>query len=271
MVADVKGSHASPALAGTRFGVVRRVAETGSTNADLLAEARSGAPEGVVLVADHQSAGRGRLDRSWVAPPGSSLLVSVLLRPRLAPDEAHLLTTATAVAASQACAEVAGATPAVKWPNDLIVVGGAHDGRKLAGVLAEAVLVGGRLDAVVVGMGLNVNWPEDLPAELADIAVSLDRLAGHAVDREQVLVAWLGHLDRWLAALDADEGRDALRAAVRERSATLGRRVEADLPAGRVVGVAVDIDRSGHLLVDPDDGAGPVVVSAGDVVHLRRG
>ena len=105
MVARVQGPFATSAVEGTRFTDVRWVAETGSTNRDLLSEASSGAPEGIVLVADHQTAGRGRLDRSWSAPPGASLLVSVLLRPRIEPGDAFLVTAAAAVAACQACSQ----------------------------------------------------------------------------------------------------------------------------------------------------------------------
>ncbi len=124
MVADVKGSSATSRLVGTRFTEVRWVDETGSTNADLLSAAAEGAGEGLVLVADHQTAGRGRLDRTWEAPPGSSLLVSVLLRPAVTVDDAFLVMSAAGVAAVDACHDVAGLRPGLKWPNDLVVVAG---------------------------------------------------------------------------------------------------------------------------------------------------
>ncbi len=157
-----------PAPAGTRFGPVRRFAEIDSTNRYLLDEARGGAPEGAVAVADYQSAGRGRLGRRWEAPPGSNLLMSVLLRPHLAIDELHLCTVAVALAAATACEEGAGVVPELKWPNDLMV-----GGRKLGGILAEALPAGtgaadadggsgggsAKAPAVVVGLGLNVGWP----------------------------------------------------------------------------------------------------------------
>ena len=103
------------------FSQVEPVDETGSTNDDVLEMARAGGPEGVVVVADYQTAGRGRLDRSWQAPPGSSLLVSILVRPHLPPEDAHLVSTAVAVAAVEACDEVAGVAPVIKWPNDLLL------------------------------------------------------------------------------------------------------------------------------------------------------
>ncbi len=267
----MQGSFATRAVEGTRFTDVRQVAETGSTNRDLLAEAAAGAPEGVVLVADHQTEGRGRLDRTWEAPPGASLLVSVLLRPTLAPQDAFLVTAAGAVAACQACNEVAGCFPGIKWPNDLVIVAGDRfAGRKLAGILAESVVSDGRLGAVVLGMGLNVNWPEVLPAELADTATALDHVVGHPVDREALLVAWLRHLEGWLAALETAQGRGALVERVRELSATLGRRVRVEQPGGSVQGRAVDITEAGHLVVAPDGDVEPLELTVGDVIHLRH-
>jgi BirA family transcriptional regulator, biotin operon repressor / biotin---[acetyl-CoA-carboxylase] ligase len=145
------------AMSGEPSWQVRHFTSLPSTNQYLLEQARSGAEEGLVAVADHQSAGRGRLGRSWDSPPGASLLVSVLLRPSLPPSGLHLCPTAVALAALDACASVAGVDARVKWPNDLVV-----DDHKLAGILAE-VLPGppGEHDAaaVVVGLGLNIEWP----------------------------------------------------------------------------------------------------------------
>ena len=161
--------RASAALRGTRFTDVRWTSGTGSTNADALALARDGAPEGVVVVADHQTAGRGRRDRHWVAPPRGSLLVSVLLRPPAA--LAGSASMAAAVAMAVAVEQVAQVEPGLKWPNDL-VVDTADGERKLAGILAEAdwpagstISAGYRAPAahdravVVVGVGVNVSWP----------------------------------------------------------------------------------------------------------------
>ncbi|HSL59663.1 MAG TPA: biotin--[acetyl-CoA-carboxylase] ligase [Acidimicrobiales bacterium] len=261
------GDRATALLEGSRFFDVRWVESTGSTNADLLALAAAGGPDGVVLVTDHQSAGRGRLGRTWEAPPGSSLLVSVLVRPELGPDHLHLLTTAAAVAASDACDAVAGVRPRLKWPNDLVVA--APDGvdRKLAGILAEASASGGDVVAVVIGMGLNVAWPTPLPPELAATATALNLETDTPVDREDLLVAWLLGLEALLAPLDSPAGRDALLLRYRHLSATLGREVRVELASGAVRGTAVDVSPGGHLLVDI---AGDLVeVTAGDVVHLR--
>lgn len=253
--------------AGGRFADVRRVGETGSTNTDLLELARRGAPEGVVLAADHQSAGRGRLGRTWKAPPGSSLLVSVLLRPGLPPGRTHLVTVAAGLAAADAVEEVAGSRPGLKWPNDLVVEGQAGT-RKLAGLLSEAVVAAADVTAVVVGMGMNVRWPEPLPEGLEATATTVTRVAGRPVDVPEVLAAYLSALDRRYDALLGEGGVAATAAAHRDACATLGRRVAVQLGDGTLAGVAVDVDDDGHLVLDLD-GGGRRSVAVGDVVHLR--
>jgi BirA family transcriptional regulator, biotin operon repressor / biotin---[acetyl-CoA-carboxylase] ligase len=223
-----------------------------STNRYLLDEARRGAPEGLVVVADHQTAGRGRRGREWVAPPGASLLVSVLLRPSPAPEHSQLVSMACGVAMVDAVERVAHFTPALKWPNDLVV-----GDRKLAGILAEADGA-----AVIVGVGVNVNWDE-FPKEIADTATACNIEAGQTIDRRELLAAFLQELDV--------RGAD-LAAAPREyerRLATLGRRVRVEQPHGDIEGRAVGVGRSGELLVD--DGTGDLeAVHVGDVIHLRE-
>lgn len=267
MVARVNGSFATSAVPGTRFADVRWVAETGSTNRDLLEAAASGAPEGVVLVADHQTAGRGRLDRAWIAPPGASLLVSALLRPALAPEDLFLLTLACGVAASVALDEVAGVRPGLKWPNDLVVASGPRVDRKLGGILAESQIDGSEVTAVVVGMGLNLQWPERLPTEIARTAVSVNHLTDAAVDREAILVAWLRHFDQLLTELGEVDGRRRLIDRVRSTSVTIGRDVRVESANGTFEGTAIDIGEDGQLLVESDGMVIPVLV--GDIVHAR--
>lgn len=268
-MADVQGSFATSAVPGTRFTDVRWVAETGSTNADLLDAARSGAKDGRVLVADHQSAGRGRLDRTWMAPAGASLLVSVLLRTALSADRLFLLPIAAGVASLDACSELADVRCGLKWPNDLVVLGGPAADRKLSGVLAESVVRDGTVEAVVVGMGLNVNWPEQLPTELAATATALNLLIGHEIDREELLVAWLHRFDHWLTRLGSPSGPAELLDAARRRSATIGRTVRVEFPDRRVEGGATAIDDDGHLLVEPLDGSDVLTVAVADIVHIR--
>ena len=268
MVTGMTGDRARSALAGTRFADVRWVAETGSTNRDLLALAADGAPDGVAIVADHQTAGRGRLDRGWHAPPGGSLLLSVLVRPSGAGAEAAaapLVTTAVGVSAVDACAEVAGVTPGLKWPNDLVVEMPDRSTRKLGGILAESIVRDGRLDAIVVGLGLNVDWPIDIPDDLAGIAIALNHVAPDgSVDREDLLVALLRRLDGWLDASPED-----LLTAARSRSATLGRTVRVELGDEVFEGRADRLADDGSLVVVTADGTTREVV-VGDVVHLRR-
>ncbi len=162
---------------------VEWVTETGSTNADLAARGAD-APEGSVLVADYQSAGRGRLDRAWVAPAGSGLLVSVLLRPRLDPARLHLVVVAVALAAADATETLTGVRPDLKWPNDLLAPADDGQRRKLGGILAEITPPTGsstdEAPVLVVGLGLNLTRPPDQPPELAELAAAtayLDELA----------------------------------------------------------------------------------------------
>jgi len=237
-------------LARTRFHDVRHFARVDSTNRYLLAEATR--PDGVVAVADEQTAGRGRHGRTWSAAPGAALLVSARLRPDLPPERLHLVTLAAAVGAADAVRTVAGFEPRVKWPNDLVV-----DDRKLAGILAEADGAG----AVVVGMGLNLR-ADAYPAELAATATACDEHAARAVDREELLVAWLCAFD---AHLDAIDDVVAIAAA---RSATLGRAVRVELAHDSFTGTAARMTAEGYLVVARPDGA-DAVVTAGDVVHLR--
>lgn len=285
---------------GTRFGPVRHVAETGSTNADLVAGAAvaSGGsvvmPDGSVLVADHQTAGRGRLDRRWDAPPAANLLFSVLLRPTWDPDRHPLVTTTLAVATVDALG-THGVQAAVKWPNDVLLVGGTAPG-KVAGILAELVAggpaggggssVGGSGGtepsaggsgggsggtfgagsvAIVVGMGVNVGWPalsDDAPPGATSLAA-----AGHRVDRAELLESVLARFEARLTDLEAPDGPERLRRAHLDRSATVGGEVRVDMPDGPITGTAVDLALDGSLLVDSGDG--PVAFRAGDVVHLR--
>jgi BirA family biotin operon repressor/biotin-[acetyl-CoA-carboxylase] ligase len=237
--------------------IVDCVEETGSTNADLVAAARAGAPPGRALVADHQTAGRGRLGRRWQAPPGSSLLVSMLFHAD-GPDGLHKYTQAVALAAAEACRDVAGVSPSLKWPNDLLV-----GDRKVAGVLAEtAPLPSGKL-AVVVGIGLNVTWTPPFPDELAVTMTALNVEAGRAIDRDLVLHSMLDRLALEPPADLLDRYRAAL--------GTLGRRVrieQAGIGQGEVwEGLAVDVKADGCLVVRTPTGHREVMT--GDVVHLR--
>jgi len=263
------------ALRSTRFGPFEMVAATGSTNDDLVARAAGPAGDGLVLAAEHQSAGRGRLDRRWEAPAGTNLTFSTLLRPEWltapdegSPDRCGLVTSALAVSVAEVL-ETLGLDAAVKWPNDVLLVG-EHPG-KVGGILAE--LVTGERPAIIVGLGLNVGWP---PPELAISdepvppgATSLAR-AGVSADRWRVMVDVLVAFDRQLATLDSPDGPERLRQDHLVTSATVGSRVRVEQASGDLIGEAVDLTVDGGLVVVPD-GGDPVEVHAGDVTHLREG
>ena len=264
----MSNDSAKAALAGTRFADLRWVARTGSTNADLVAAARDGAGE-QALVADHQSAGRGRLDRRWEAPPGASLLMSVLVRPPFPALGAHLLGTAMGLCALDAVEHLTGLGVGLKWPNDVVAPDAGDDGAdlKLGGLLAELVAGAGG-DAVVVGIGLNVAWAGvGFPPELVPTSTSVDLLGG-SVDRSELVVELLGRFGGLASALPDAAACEALVARYRERCVTLGRRVRVQRPADELVGEAADLLADGSLVLVGDDGVAHTV-TVGDVVHLR--
>ena len=245
------------------------VESTGSTNADLLARAQAGEPEGAVLAAEEQRAGRGRMGRTWTSPPRAALTFSVLLKPAVPLARRGWLPLLAGVAVATAVTQVTGVRTGLKWPNDLLTADA-----KLAGILAEAAG-----DAVVVGIGLNVSTE---PAELSHLlastrpgalpATSLRAAGATALDRASLLLAILGELEHWYRAWQragGDPDRSGLRAEYTRLSATIGRTVRAELPGGQALsGPAVGVDSDGRLLVRVSSGS-EVAVAAGDVVHLR--
>jgi BirA family transcriptional regulator, biotin operon repressor / biotin---[acetyl-CoA-carboxylase] ligase len=236
---------------------LRVVPQTGSTNADLLEEARKGAAEGLVLVAEAQTAGRGRLGRVWSAPPRAALVFSVLLRPaEVPPARRGWLPLLTGVAVAAAVRAQAAVPARLKWPNDVLVAE-----RKLAGILAEA-----HGDTIVAGVGLNVTLsPAELPVPTATSLLIEDAAS---TDRDSLLAAILTELEdryqAWRAAPDAG----GLRLDYLRWSATVGRDVRVELPGGTLLtGTAEDVDDVGRLVVRTPGAL--VRVGAGDVVHVR--
>lgn len=229
--------------------------ETGSTNADAAALAEAGAPEGVVVLADQQTAGRGRLGRSWSSPPGAGIYASVLLRPD--PRAARLLSIAAGVAIAEAIEGVTGLAPALKWPNDVYLGGReAHAARKVAGILAEGGMSGGEA-WVVVGFGINV-LPATLPPHLPR-ATSLETELGRPVDRGELLASCLARLAQRYRDLQ-DGRRASVLDAWRSRAAsTFGRRVEWDDGGIALAGVAADLDDDGGLIVETVAGVARIV------------
>lgn len=269
---DVTAVSAGLVRPGGLWREVRAVAETGSSNADLLAAAAAGAAEGTVLVAEAQTAGRGRLGRRWASPPRTGLTFSVLLRPDTVPAALlGWLPLLAGVAAAASVHAVAAVDATLKWPNDVLA-----GGRKLGGILAER-----NGTAVVVGIGINV-WQAqaDLPPDVGATSLALAsraRTTDTAGDagglRERLLAVLLGELGRWYEswrdqASPGDADACGLRQEYLRRCATLGREVAVTMPGTEpVTGTAIGLDRAGRLEIRTS--GGPVAVIAGDVVHVR--
>jgi len=258
---DAAALKAALVRPGSLWRDVSVLAETCSTNEDLLAAARRGAPEGTVLVAELQTAGRGRMGRTWVSVPGTALTFSVLLRPvAAAPASKGWVPLLAGLAVACALRSLAGVDARLKWPNDVLV-----NGAKLAGILAEQAG-----DAIVVGAGINVCTGQDeLPSASA---TSLALQGATCTDREVLLIGLLGQLEhwylRWAYAPSGDAAACGLRQEYLRLSATVGRDVRVSLPGGRTLaGTACNVDEVGRLVVKSADAL--VAVSAGDVVHVR--
>jgi BirA family biotin operon repressor/biotin-[acetyl-CoA-carboxylase] ligase len=273
---------------GQRLVVLAQAGSTNDVAADLAAR---GAPEGTVVLADVQTAGRGRLGRRWVAPPGTCLLCSILFRPDLPPAQAQQLTMLCALAASDAVEEVGGLGVALKWPNDLVVKSRVSNPkaqspklkpqrwRKLAGVLTETGVMGPvkaqrpkpeaqpwRLEYVIVGIGINANVSVgDLPG-LAPDATSILAETGRMVDRVVLLATLLAGVEARYARLRAGESPRAEWAA---RLATLGQHVQALTATGTLVGIAEAVNEDGALLLRTSDGALHRLL-AGDVTLAQQ-
>ncbi len=240
-------------------GVVSTVvalASTTSTNDDAKRAGAEGHAAPLVVVADEQTAGRGRSGSAWLAPAGENVLMSVLLRPRLSPRDGARLTLAVGAGVSDVLEALVPGRVAVKWPNDLWV-----DEKKIAGILVEAQTRGGDLASVVVGVGLNVNTTS-FPPEIADVATSLASALGRELDRTLVALE-LAH--SIVAAVDrfSRDGLGPFLATLRERDALLGHETR----VGEISGVASGIDDDGRLLLARDDGALVPVVAG----HVERG
>ncbi|HYE94588.1 MAG TPA: biotin--[acetyl-CoA-carboxylase] ligase [Rubricoccaceae bacterium] len=261
-------AHAlAPLLRTARFGrAVRAFEETPSTNAEATRWAEAGAPEGALVMADHQTAGRGRYGRSWVDAPGQGLLFSLVLRPALPPDALGLLPLMAGVAVAEAAApHVAPHAPRLKWPNDLL-----FGGRKAGGLLAEARTSGDGRPVVILGVGLNVN-EQTLPPEIEDRATSLALVLGRPLDRAALLAGVLLALERRYDAL-LGGGRAALLAAFEAHAAGLGKAVTVSFPHGprpALTGTFAGLAPDGALRLATRDSE--VHVHAGEVTLALAG
>jgi BirA family biotin operon repressor/biotin-[acetyl-CoA-carboxylase] ligase len=232
---------------------IQTVSETGSTNTDLMAHGLAGGPDRSVLRADFQSAGRGRLDRTWEAPVGANLLVSLLFRQ--VPEQVHVLTQVVALAATQAARDLCGVSAVLKWPNDILV-----GSEKLAGILAQAAPVdaAGQIPFVVVGIGCNLGWAPPGATSLAKCGWTTEATP------DEFLLAMLPIIDALLALDDA-----ALHETYVGQLATIGSEVRAEMPDGsHIIGRALTVEPDGQLVI-LDDCAVSHRVNTADVVHLR--
>lgn len=249
--------------------------EVPSTNSAAMALGQSGAEDGTVVIADRQTAGRGRQARFWYSPGDTNLYCSVLIRPTEIQipfgDWLSWIPLASAVAVTEAVRAVAGVRLALKWPNDLLL-----DEKKLGGILCENAHDQARQPFVVIGIGLNVNaTPDSFPPELTAIAGSIIESSHRPVDRNRLLSRLLGDLESVLDEL-ASEGARRLQHAYADRCATIGKRIRVMLTDSReVVGMARGIGRDGSLLLQPSSsrrqGSEHIMeVRAADVIHLRE-
>ena len=240
---------------------VEHHSEIGSTNDRARQALDEPHGDGLAILAELQTAGRGRRGRTWQSPSGRNLMLSVATRPHLAASAAGLLGAGTALAVHAACTEAADAAIAVKWPNDVVDL----EGRKVAGMLLETALAGERLAHVVIGLGINVNWRRDeMPADISSTATSLADLAAHDIDRVALLGRLLDALDAELAALE--RGESPLER-YRALSWLNGRRVRVALGEREVEGVADGIGPTGELLLTTAEGR--LAVTVGEVLRVR--
>lgn len=241
--------------------------QVGSTNDLAKQHARTGAHERLVVVADQQISGRGRMGRAWTMPAGAGLPLSILLRPTwLSPTDAYLLTMLAAVSLCRAVEQVTPLQAQLKWPNDLLVAGPDRKLRKAAGILTELDLQAGAINWAVIGIGVNVAWQ---PAgiidgrDLAQTATSLMTASGVGVSRRDLLIAVIEAFAQGLAGIQAGE-QAKLIDAWRVRLATIGQLVTVRLPDRTVTGIAEGISATGALQVRDAQGV-LQIITAGDV------
>ena len=233
-----------------------------STNTTALELAAKGAAHGTVVVAEEQTAGRGRFGRTWYSERSSGIYTSIILRPPLAPAVAPVLTLMAAVAAHQAISTTTGLPVDIRWPNDVLV-----DGKKVCGILTEMSAEVDRLHAVVLGIGINVNHRE-MPSELKNIATSLRIEAGKSLSRAQILVALLKELERKYHLL-LDEGSAAIaRRWAAASTFAQGKRIRVLTGTGEFLATTVGLEPSGALRVRREDGREELLVS-GEVVEVK--
>lgn len=268
MPSDLSAEAIEAVVGGCLGRPVRWFDAIGSTNDEAWAWARDGAPEGALVVADHQTQGRGRWDRAWVDRAGSSLMFSVVLHPHGAIEAVSLLTTAAGLACAEAVEAVSGLRTGLKWPNDVTL-----GGKKLAGLLVESATLGGRVETAVVGCGVNVHTPEDMLAGFAAGATSISAAsgglgAGRPVGRAALLGAILASLEGHYGRLADPGGRTELLRRAEGRSEVLGKTVTVRTADGRSLsGVARALLPSGALELEV--GGAKRALHSAEITQLR--
>jgi len=241
---------------------IHYLTEVDSTNSHARRLADKGAQAGEVIIAESQTHGRGRLGRLWVSPAHVNLYLSVILRPKLPPVDAPQITLMAAVALADALAPFIPAVPEIKWPNDILA-----EGRKLAGILTESACHAEAIDFVILGVGVNINYPvESMPDAIRKRATSMISLAGASVSRENVARRLIQDLDRCYGELE-EAGFQALAARWQTRFGLRGKKVRVEMTDRIIIGIARGIDRDGALLLEDSRGELQRVV-AGDVVPV---
>jgi BirA family biotin operon repressor/biotin-[acetyl-CoA-carboxylase] ligase len=244
----------------SRIGqTILRHEQVDSTNTLAQDYAERGEPEGLVVTAEEQLSGRGRMGRKWVVPRATSLQLSILLRPPLEPRHASRLVPMAGLALARALEREYNVRPALKWPNDVLL-----DGKKVAGILAESSIRGDTLVYVVLGVGVNVNYTMRAFPEFAPFATTLQDVLGHAVERSSLERVLLAELDSYYARICRGE---SLLEEYRARLEMLGQPIRVTSHGEILEGIARDIDADGALILDVGDTQ--VKLVAGDVTILK--
>jgi BirA family biotin operon repressor/biotin-[acetyl-CoA-carboxylase] ligase len=249
-------------LQGTAFGRrIHHFFKIDSTNSVAMQLGEAGEPHGVVVLAEDQTAGRGRAGRKWVTEKSAGISCSVLVRPAVPPAHAPMLTIVAGLAARDATAEELNSVPDIRWPNDLLV-----GGRKYGGILTEMRAEPDRLHYAVIGIGINVNQSK-MPAELEDIATSLRMQTGHAHSRIELLIRLLRHLDRYYNLFLSEGSAPVLRRFAEVSSYFRGKHVRIATARESFTGTTAGLEPSGVLRVARDDGRGVEPILSGDVAE----
>lgn len=234
-----------------------------STNTTAMELIGKGCNEGTVVIADEQTGGRGRRGRTWLSPPSENLYLSVILKPEISPEATAVLTLMSAVACAEALKNFSSLPLSLKWPNDLTIAD-----RKIGGILAETRTDPGRVTAVVIGIGININQDiSALPPGIREIATSLKNETGVAWSRTDIAVEILHGMDKWYSIL-IETGKKAVIEACLDLSSTIGRTVSVTTDNNIFTGIAENINNEGRLLVRSSNGT-LTEINSGDVTHLR--